>query len=255
MAVRRFFLALIILVVTFGLHSSCSQQDERERLRRETEEKEYSILRNNMVEKQIIGRGIQDPRVIEAMRKVPRHLFVPESGKKFAYSDRPLAIGYGQFISRPYIIALMTEALKLEGGEKVLEIGTGSGYQSAIMAEIVEEVYSIEIINELANQAKQRLDELGHENIHIKVADGYHGWKEFALFDDILVTAAPDHIPLPLLEQLKVGGQMIIPVGELFQELILLTKTSEGYQEQRIIPVKFEPMTGEAEKKSEVPPG
>lgn len=252
---RRFFLSLIILMLTFGLYNSCSQQDERERLRREAEEKEYSILRNNMVEKQIIGRGIQGSRVIEAMKKVPRHLFVPESGRKFSYSDRPLTIGYGQFISRPYIIALMTEALKLEGDERVLEIGTGSGYQSAILAEIVEEVYSIEIIADLANQAKQRLDKLGYENIHIKVADGYHGWNEFALFDDIVVTAAPDHIPLPLLEQLRVGGQMIIPVGELFQELILLTKTSEGYQEQRIIPVKFEPMTGEAEKKSEEPPG
>jgi len=253
--VRRFFLALLILIVTFGLCTSCTQQDERERLRRETEEKEYSILRNNMVEKQIISRGIQDPKVLEAVRKVPRHLFVPESYRKFAYSDRPLAIGYGQFISRPYIIALMTEALGLEGGEKVLEIGTGSGCQSAILAEIAKEVYSIEIIEDLANQAKQRLDKLGYENIHIKVADGYHGWSEFAPFDDILVTAAPDHIPLPLLEQLRVGGKMIIPVGELFQELILLIKTPEGYQEQRIIPVKFEPMTGEAEKKTVPPPG
>ena len=253
--VRRFFLASITLIVTFGLCISCTQQDERERLRRETEEKEYSILRNNMVEKQIIGRVIQDPRVIEAMREVPRHLFVPESERRFAYSDRPLAIGYGQFISRSYIIALMTEALGLEGDERVLEIGTGSGYQSAILAEIVKEVYSIEIIEDLANQAKQRLDKLGYENVHIKVADGYHGWGDFAPFDDILVTAAPDHIPLPLLEQLKVGGKMIIPVGELFQELILLTKTPEGYQEQRIIPVKFEPMTGEAEKKSSPLPG
>ena len=252
---RRFFLALIILIVTFGLGVSCTQQDERERLRRETEEKEYSILRNNMVEKQIIGRAIQDPRVIEAMRKVPRHLFVPESEKRFAYSDRPLAIGYGQFISRPYVIAFMTEALGLNSGERVLEIGTGSGFQSAILAEIVKEVYSVEIIEDLANQAKQRLDKLGCENIHIKVADGYHGWGEFAPFDDILVTAAPDHIPLPLLEQLKVGGKMIIPVGEFFQELILLTKTPEGYQEQRIVPVKFEPMTGEAEKKTSSPSG
>ena len=242
-------------MVTLGLCASCSQQDEKERLRRETEKKEYSILRNNMVEKQIIGRDIQDSRVIEAMRKVPRHLFVQESERKFSYSDRPLSIGYGQFISRPYIIAFMTEAFGLEGGERVLEIGTGSGYQSAILAEIVKEVYSVEIIEDLANQAKQRLDKLGYENIHIKIADGYHGWKEFAPFDDILVTAAPDHIPLPLLEQLRVGGQMIIPVGELFQELILLTKTPEGYEEQRIIPVKFEPMTGEAEKKSSLPPG
>jgi len=205
--------------------------------------------RNRMVETQITARGISDEAVLEAMRTVPRHLFVPKAYRKRAYDDGPLPIGNDQTISQPYIVALMTELLNLKGSDRVLEIGTGSGYQSAVLAEIVDSVYSIEIVCELAESAKNLLTELGYDNISVTCADGYRGIPDAAPFDAIIVTAAPDHIPEPLIEQLKIGGKMVIPVGDFYQELIVVEKTDEGVVERRSIPVRFVPMTGEAEDK------
>ncbi len=232
---RILFLILSgILLVTFY---SCFDQDE------------YDSMRRKMVDEQIIARGIRDRRVINAMLKVPRHLFVPYIMQRNAYDDKPLPIGEGQTISQPYIVAIMTELLELQGKEKVLEIGTGSGYQAAILAEIVEQVYTIEIVKALAQSADKRLSEMGYKNITVKYGDGYQGWKEYSPFDGIIVTAAPDHIPQPLIEQLRIGGRMIIPVGSEYQELKLIRKTEQGIIEADIIPVRFVPMTGEAQKK------
>ncbi len=209
----------------------------------------YAADRERMVSQQIAGRGVSDESVLAAMRKVMRHEFVPERMKLHAYDDRPLPIGEDQTISQPYIVALMTELLDLKGGEKILEIGTGSGYQAAILAEIVAEVYTIEIVESLARTADERLQGLGYRNITVRFGDGYKGWKEHAPFDGVIVTAAPDHIPQPLVDQLKVGGRMVIPVGDFFQELKLLTKTESGVKEKNVIPVRFVPMTGEAQEK------
>ena len=209
----------------------------------------YAEEREIMVEKQIEARGLKDKLVLAAMRKVPRHLFVPEKWREQAYSDEPLPIGEGQTISQPYIVALMTELLSMKGGEKILEIGTGSGYQAAILAEIAKKVYTIEIICPLAERAESTLKELGYDNITVRCADGYQGWKEHAPFDGVIVTAAPDHIPQPLVDQLKVGGRLVIPVGDIFQELMVVTRTETGTKKMNVIPVRFVPMTGEAEKK------
>jgi len=210
----------------------------------------YSSKRYRMVEQQIERRGIQDSLVLKAMRKVPRHQFVPDGLKDIAYSDRPLPIGKRQTISQPYIVAFMTEHLGLNGDEKVLEIGTGSGYQAAVLGEIAKEVYSIEIISSLGLNAKKLLKELGYKNIHVKIGDGYRGWPEKALFDGVIVTAAPNHIPQPLIDQLKPGGKMIIPVGDYYQELILITKSKKGkVVKKSVLPVTFVPMTGKAQKK------
>ena len=179
-----------------------------------------------MIETQLRIRDITDENVLDVMKKVLRHEFVPENMKNNAYEDKPLPIGYGQTISQPYIVALMTQSLELEEDDKVLEIGTGSGYQAAVMAELVEEVYTIEIIKELADAAKNRLNTLEYENIEVKHADGYFGWEEKAPFDAIIVTAAANHIPPPLLQQLKDGGKLIIPLGSTlrFQTLTIITK-------------------------------
>jgi protein-L-isoaspartate(D-aspartate) O-methyltransferase len=200
------------------------------------------IKRNKMVEEQIIQRGIHDEKILYALRKVERHLFVPNESSAFAYADHPLSIGHKQTISQPYIVAYMTDAAKLNAKDKVLEIGTGSGYQAAILAEIISMVYSIEIIQELAESAQQRLDDLGYDNILIKHGDGYQGWNEHAPFDAIIVTAAPKEIPQKLIEQLAIGGRMVIPIGSFNQELYLITKTQEGIKKTLLIPVRFVPM-------------
>ena len=208
----------------------------------EAEEAVHTQRREAMVRDQIERRGVSDPRVLAAMRSVKRHLFVPPALVSIAYQDGPLPIGHGQTISQPYIVAYMTEALRLGPTDKVFEVGTGSGYQAAVLAEIVDQVYTVEILEALAESAKKRLAELGYDNVHVKYGDGYQGWPEFAPFDAIIVTAAPDHIPEKLIEQLKVGGRMILPVGTYYQELKLVTKTEGGFHEQRLIPVRFVPM-------------
>jgi protein-L-isoaspartate(D-aspartate) O-methyltransferase len=205
--------------------------------------------RAKMVEAQIAARGVRDPRVLAAMRKVPRHLFVDPAGRAQAYEDHPVPIGNNQTISQPYIVALMTELLELPPRGRALEIGTGSGYQSAVLGEIAAEVYSIEILPELAQAAGRKLKELGYTNVEVREGDGYRGWPEHAPFDGIIVTAAPERIPQPLVDQLAVGGHMVIPVGGFFQELKVFTKDRDGHlSEKDIIPVRFVPMTGEIEK-------
>ena len=211
----------------------------------------YLQKRTQMVQKDIQGRGVKDPRVLEAMGKIPRHLFIDESFKEKAYADHPLPIGEGQTISQPYVVALMTEALRLRPEDRVLEIGTGSGYQAAVLAEIVKEVYTIEIRKPLAESASKRLQELGYKNIQVKCADGYFGWEEVAPFDTIIVTAASNHIPPPLLKQLKEGGRLIIPVGSttFHQTLTLVTKEKGDLQVEQLGGVTFVPLIGEVEKK------
>ncbi len=209
--------------------------------------------RTQMVETQIEGRGIRDPRVLAAMRKVPRHLFVPAAEAAAAYDDRPLPIGSGQTISQPYVVAFMTEQLRLTGTERVLEIGTGSGYQTAILAELAAKVYSIEIRPELAASAAERLQQLGIRNVEVRAADGYRGWPAEAPFDGILVTAAPERIPPPLLEQLSATGRMVIPVGAFYQELKVIERQGGGYTEKSVLPVRFVPFVGEAEGAPRVP--
>ncbi len=189
-----------------------------------------------------------DPKVMQAINKVPRHKFVPEHRREDAYENNPLPIGHGQTISQPYIVAIMTDLLKLSATDKVLEIGTGSGYQAAILAELVKEVYSIEIVEPLGLKAAQLFKQLGYSNINAKVGDGYYGWEEHAPFDAIIVTAAASHIPHPLIQQLKPGGHMMIPVGSNFltQQLLLIHKAADGHITTRqILPVRFVPLTGE----------
>lgn len=202
-----------------------------------------------MIQDQLIARGIKQPEVLAAMKKVNRSLFVLSESVPQAYEDRPLPIGHGQTISQPYLVAYMTESLKLKKTDRVLEVGTGSGYQTAILAEIAGDVYSIEIVEPLAKRAQSLLDSLKYKNIHFKIGDGYKGWKEFALFDKIIVTAAPGSVPQPLIDQLKIGGIMIIPVGDQTQKLLKIVKTAKGQREENLLPVRFVPMTGEAETK------
>jgi len=209
---------------------------------------DFKAMREKMVESQIKSRGVRDPRVLSAMLKVERHLFVPKEFRNSAYSDQPLPIGEGQTISQPYIVALMTELLELKGGERVLEVGTGSGYQAAILAELAAEVYTIEIVEKLASSAKNVLLESGYQNIKVKAGDGYLGWPEAAPFDAIIVTCAPDHIPEPLLDQLKEKGRMVVPVGTYSQELKKIVKKSGKIETTDITPVIFVPMTGEGIK-------
>ncbi len=204
-----------------------------------------------MVEEQIAARGIRHSAVLAAMRKVSRELFVPESWRSRAYDDGPLPIGKGQTISQPYIVAIMTELAKPEKHHRVLEIGTGSGYQAAILAEIVAQVYSVEIVKELAEEADKRLKQLGYSNIAVRCGDGYRGWPEQAPFDAILITAAVAQPPAPLLEQLKEGGRLIFPQGnpDGYQELVVIEKVNGMFNRQVIFPVRFVPMTGEALQK------
>lgn len=203
----------------------------------------FEQQRERMVEQQIVNRGIEHGPTIEAMRTVPRHLFVPEAQKRNAYNDSPLPIGHGQTISQPYIVAYMTEVIQPEPDYRVLEIGAGSGYHAAVISKTVEEVYTIEIIPELGETARERLERLGFDNVEVKIADGYYGWEEYAPFDAIVVTAAAEHIPPPLVEQLKDGGKMIIPVGSPFftQQLTLVEKRGEDITTRNLMPVRFVP--------------
>ncbi|MFH0841838.1 MAG: protein-L-isoaspartate(D-aspartate) O-methyltransferase [Bacteroidota bacterium] len=203
----------------------------------------YEIRRIKMVETQIRNRGVTNPEVLNAMKEVPRHLFIPDEYLDEAYNDYPLPIGYGQTISQPFIVAYMTEAVRPTGRKKALEIGTGSGYQAAVMAEIVDSVYTIEIVPELAKESAERLKSLGYDNIICKYGDGYKGWEEYAPFDIIVVTAAPEKIPKPLIDQLAEGGRLIIPVGTAgaVQDLVLVTKSNGKTETRRLSFVRFVP--------------
>lgn len=210
------------------------------------DEDRYIERRWDMVENQIVSRGINDARVIKAMLKVKRHLFVPKEYLDSAYSDKPIPIEKEQTVSQPYMVALMTELLNSSPGRKILEIGTGSGYQSAILAETGCDLYTIEIIEDIAANARKTLEKLGYSNIKYRIGDGYRGWEENAPFEGIIVTAAPADIPDKLIEQLSQGGRMIIPVGDLSQELLLIENTNEGVKRKKITAVRFVPMTGQS---------
>jgi protein-L-isoaspartate(D-aspartate) O-methyltransferase len=203
----------------------------------------FDERRARMVDDQIRGRGVRDPRVLAAMARVPRHRFVPDSQVESAYEDTPLPIGEGQTISQPYIVAYMTEALALAPTARVLEIGTGSGYQAAILAELVSEVYTIEIVPALAARAARTLKELGYTRVQTREGDGYLGWPERAPFDAIIVTAAPDHVPQPLIDQVRAGGRLVIPVGRGSQDLLVYEKRADGLREITRLPVRFVPLT------------
>jgi protein-L-isoaspartate(D-aspartate) O-methyltransferase len=209
---------------------------------------ELAAAREKMVAEQIAGRGVADARVLAALRKVPRHEFVARSLRREAYADHPLPIGHGQTISQPYVVAAMTELAQVGPGERVLEVGTGSGYQAAVLAELAREVYTIEIVEPLAKSAAATLARLGYAAVRVRHGDGYRGWPEAAPFDAIVVTAAPPRVPPPLLEQLAVGGKLVIPVGDDWQELEVHTKTATGVEVRQVFPVRFVPMTGEASK-------
>jgi len=216
------------------------------------EDPSHTRARREMVNRDLAGprRDITNRRVLEAMARVPRHRFVPEDLKFVAYEDRPLPIGHDQTISQPYIVGLMTQLVDPQPDEKALDVGTGSGYQAAVLAELCEEVYSIEIVKPLADEASARLTELGYKNVTVRHGDGYQGWKEHAPFEAIVVAAAPDHVPQPLVDQLAPGGRLIIPVGDWYQELVLIEKAEDGTTSRRTIaPVAFVPMTGEARQK------
>lgn len=204
----------------------------------------FAARRGSMVDRQIQARGIKAPAVLEAMRRVPRHRFVPAPAINLAYEDHPLRIGSEQTISQPYIVAYMTEAADISPSDKVLEIGTGSGYQAAVLGEIAREVYTIEIIPELAERARSTLADLGYRNVHTKEGNGYLGWPEHAPFDAIVVTAAPDEVPQALVDQLAPGGIMVVPVGAVSQDMMIIERTQRGVIERRTIPVRFVPMTG-----------
>jgi len=247
-------LVLIFIFLGFGkaycrelLWAAATQQQEQQ-----TVVDKWGKAREKMVETQISARGIKDEKVLRAMKKVPRHEFIPTQYRKLydPYGDHPVPIGYKQTISQPYIVALMTQLLSLKENDKVLEIGTGSGYQAAVLAEIVKEVYTIEIIPELAHRAQKTLSRLGYKNVKVKIGDGYYGWQEYAPFDAIIVTCAPDHIPRPLVEQLREGGRMVIPVSDYIYQMLYLVKKEEGVvKRETVIPVLFVPMKGAAEGK------
>jgi protein-L-isoaspartate(D-aspartate) O-methyltransferase len=242
------YAAFSIILLTVAV-AGCSANENKPAVGEDEDEIMQKRL-DRMVESQIESRGVTDPAVLNAMSKTPRWKFVPEDLKHRAFEDNPLPIGYGQTISQPYIVAYMTEALLLKPDDRVLEIGTGSGYQAAVLAEIANEVYTVEIIPELGENAADTLSELGYENVHVKIGDGYEGWTEHAPFDAIIVTCAPDHIPQPLLDQLADGGRLVIPVGGTYpQELQRITRVGDEYETEFLTSVLFVPMTGEAEEK------
>jgi protein-L-isoaspartate(D-aspartate) O-methyltransferase len=205
---------------------------------------EFEEQRRRMVERQIRARGIKDEAVLDALGRVPRHRFVSPAQAGAAYADTPLPIGREQTISQPYIVAYMSEAAEVSRREKVLEIGTGSGYQAAVLGELAREVYTVEIIPELAERARQTLADLGYRNVFVRAGNGYEGWAEHAPYDAIVVTAAPDRVPPALVDQLAVGGRMVIPVGVAHQEMVIISKTEKGVVERKTIAVRFVPMTG-----------
>jgi protein-L-isoaspartate(D-aspartate) O-methyltransferase len=215
----------------------------------------FQEQRTQMVREQLmtLERDIKNDRVLEAMRNVPRHEFVPPSMRERAYEDGPLPIGHGQTISQPFIVAFMTEAIDPKPGERILEVGTGSGYQAAVLAAMGAQVFSIEIVKPLGEEARETLKRLGYDKVQVRIGDGYLGWPEEAPFDAVIVTCAPENIPQPLIDQLKVGGRMIIPVGEEGgrQELYLLKKQADGLKKTSVLPVRFVPMTGKAQKKGD----
>lgn len=226
----------------------CAQNDQTKM----NDENSLETKRMKMVKTQIEARGVKDAEVLRAMRKIPRHEFVASGFINDAYNDTPLPIAAGQTISQPYIVAYMTEKLDLKKTDRVLEIGTGSGYQAAVLAEIVDTVYTIEIIEELANGAGKILRKLGYSNVKVRHGDGYQGWPESAPFDAVIITAAPPKLPKPLLDQLAEGGRLISPVGDYYQELVLIENTGQsGFRKQTLIPVRFVPMTGEIQSKQE----
>jgi protein-L-isoaspartate(D-aspartate) O-methyltransferase len=230
------------LVVALLATSGCHQKV--------TSTSEFATERQKMVQEQLKPRGIHDERVLAAMAKVPREAFVPDNMRAQSYADSALPIGHDQTISQPFIVAYMTEQLRLQPTDRVLEIGTGSGYQAAVLAELAKDVYTIEIIEPLAKEASARLAQLGYSNAHVKIGDGYQGWPEVAPFDAIIVTCAPDKVPQPLTQQLKEGGRMIIPVGSGLDQQLFLLEKKEGQMAQRaILPVRFVQMAGEAATK------
>jgi protein-L-isoaspartate(D-aspartate) O-methyltransferase len=238
-------IAAIILLITLSLTGCGFRTSHDPALAQKSGSTDaFREKRRQMVEQQISSRGIADKAVLQSMSKVERHRFVPASQWDSAYNDYPLPIGEGQTISQPYIVAYMTEAVELSPSEKVLEIGTGSGYQAAILGEIAREVYTIEIVPPLAERAKATLSQLGYKNVFVKTGNGYLGWPEHAPFDAIVVTAAPDEVPQALVDQLAVNGKMVIPVGTFNQQMMIITKTSKGVVERKTIPVRFVPMTG-----------
>lgn len=211
-------------------------------------ENDWAAERAWMVESQIRRRGLDDRRVVTAMREVPRHLFVPESERRLAYADRPLPIGWGQTISQPYVVALMCSLLDLDGDERVLEVGTGSGYHAAVLSRLAGEIYTVEIVEPLGRQAAETLAALGYDNVEVRIGDGYEGWLEAAPFDAVVLTAAPEEVPQPLLDQLAVGGRLVVPVGGTRQqELQVIRRTADGFETESVAPVRFVPMTGRAQ--------
>jgi protein-L-isoaspartate(D-aspartate) O-methyltransferase len=234
--------APLLVMLLFPL-SSCMFQSRPEQTTTAQSSQAFAEQRRNLVE-QLRSEGISSKSVLDALLKVPRHEFVPPAQRHLAYQNRPLPIGHDQTISQPFIVGYMTEAAEIASGEKVLEIGTGSGYQAAVLAELAKEVYTIEIIPPLAEGARKVLSKLGYRNVQVKTGNGYEGWVEHAPFDAIVVTAAPDHIPQALVDQLAFRGKMVIPVGTTFQQMVIVSKNESGVVEQRTIPVRFVPMTG-----------
>lgn len=236
--ISRRAIAATFLIFTFIQMISCAAKSNK------TEVSWDILARKDMVDSQIKGRGIDDERLIDAMLEVERHRFVPKTLEKLAYADHPLPIGEGQTISQPYVVALMTYELKLKATDRVLEIGTGSGYQAAILSLLVKDVYTIEIIRSLADSAAQRLTSLGYENVQVRHGDGFLGWPEEAPFEAVIITCAPPELPEPLIRQLAEGGRLIVPLGDDFQMLTIYTKVAGVLEERKITPVRFVPMKG-----------
>jgi protein-L-isoaspartate(D-aspartate) O-methyltransferase len=236
--------AVTVALVAIGCYGCYGQDKPAMQTSTLGASRDWESARARMVNDQMRARDIRDPRVLGVMSRVPRHLFVPEEQRAGAYGDHPLPIGHGQTISQPYIVAFMTQALEVGLEHRVLEIGTGSGYQAAVLGELAGEVYTIEIVEPLAERAKQTLASLGYKNVYVRAGNGYLGWPEHAPYDRIMVTAAPDEVPQSLIDQLRVGGLMAIPVGTHLQELRILRKTDAGLETLATMPVRFVPMTG-----------